>query len=65
MLVLTRLEGERIVIGDSIIITLIEVRGGEKARIGIDAPDNVVILREELLDESDRPVPVKWKGRRR
>lgn len=51
MLVLTRKPGEKIVISGNITITLIEVNGG-KARIGIEAPANVSIMREELLEET-------------
>lgn len=48
MLVLTRKAGERIVIGDDIVITILDVRG-EGIRIGIDAPSTVKIQREEVL----------------
>lgn len=48
MLVLSRKKGERIYIGDDIFITLIEIRG-DKARIGIEAPDNLAIHREEVI----------------
>lgn len=48
MLVLSRKKGERIHIGDDIFITLIEIRG-DKARIGIEAPDNLAIHREEVI----------------
>ena len=52
MLVLSRREGEKIIIGDSIVITV--VRGGtDKVRIGIDAPENVRILRSELEVHDD------------
>ena len=55
MLVLSRREGEKIIIGDSIVVTV--VRGGtDKVRIGIEAPENVLILRGELevYDEGRR-----------
>jgi len=55
MLVLSRGEGERIMIGDDIVLTLIEVRGN-KVRIGIDAPDITEILREEVY-EATQPRP--------
>lgn len=48
MLVLTRKMGERIMIGDGIVITVLQI-GPNKVRIGIDAPAGVTILREELL----------------
>jgi carbon storage regulator len=47
MLVLSRREGERIKLGDSIIITVVGV-SGDKVRVGVEAPSNVVVLREEL-----------------
>jgi len=47
MLVLTRRTGERIVIGNSIVVTVLEMVKN-KVRIGISAPDDIRILREEL-----------------
>ena len=48
MLVLSRKPGEQIVIGDSIVVTVVQVRGGQ-VRIGFEAPDSVSILREEIV----------------
>jgi carbon storage regulator len=48
MLVLTRKAGEKIVIGDNITITVLDVRG-DSIRIGIDAPRGIKIQREEVL----------------
>ena len=47
MLVLSRKEGERIKLGDSIVITVVAV-SGDKVRVGVEAPSNVIVLREEL-----------------
>jgi carbon storage regulator len=47
MLVLSRKEAERIRLGDSIVVTVVRV-SGDKVRLGIDAPPNIVVLREEL-----------------
>ncbi|MEK6590723.1 MAG: carbon storage regulator CsrA [Nitrospinota bacterium] len=47
MLILTRKSGESINIGDSIKITIIEIRG-RQVRVGIDAPPEMVIHREEI-----------------
>ncbi len=47
MLVLSRKVGEKIVIGDNIIVTVEQV-SGSKVRISVDAPNDVLILRGEL-----------------
>ena len=49
MLLLTRLPGQVITIGDDIKITIVRVNGRDKVRVGIDAPKNVKILREEVV----------------
>jgi len=50
MLVLTRRPGESIVVGQNIIITVIEIKGGQ-VRIGIDAPRDVQVHREEIYEQ--------------
>lgn len=50
MLVLTRKAGESIVIGDDVVVTVLEVRGGQ-VRIGIEAPREVTIYRAEVHDQ--------------
>lgn len=50
MLVLTRRPGESIVIGQNVIITVIEIKGGQ-VRIGIDAPREVQVHREEVYEQ--------------
>ena len=52
MLVLTRKPGERIQVGADIVVTVLEAVGN-KVRIGIDAPENVRVLREELFKRPD------------
>ena len=47
MLVLSRRESERIRLGDSIVVTVVRVIG-DKVRLGIEAPADVLVLREEL-----------------
>lgn len=47
MLILTRKIGEGIFLGDDIRISVLEIRG-KQIRIGIEAPTNVVVLREEI-----------------
>ena len=56
MLVLSRKESERIRLGDSIILTIVRV-SGDKVRLGIEAPPDVLVLRDELrpLAESQNP----------
>jgi carbon storage regulator len=50
MLIVTRNKGQRIMIGDDVVVTVLDVRG-KQVRIGIDAPENINILREELLED--------------
>ena len=47
MLVLSRKEAERIRLGKSIVVTVIRV-SGDKVRLGIEAPEDIVVLRDEL-----------------
>ena len=49
MLVLTRRPGERLVIGDDIIVTICGVRG-DQVRLGFTAPDEVTVYRKEIYD---------------
>jgi carbon storage regulator len=55
MLVLSRKQTERIKLGDSIIVTVVRVCG-DKVRLGIEAPPDVVVLRDELTP-NERPKP--------
>lgn len=47
MLVLSRKESQRIRLGESIVITIVKI-SGDKVRVGIEAPNNVLVLRDEL-----------------
>ncbi len=53
MLVLSRKRDERIVIGESIVITVVDVRG-DKVRLGIEAPADVPVHRQEVLEALKR-----------
>ena len=50
MLVLSRKSGESIVIGNDVVITILEVRGGQ-IRIGVDAPRNLAVHRAEIYEQ--------------
>ena len=47
MLVLSRKETQRIRLGDDIVITVVRI-GGDKVRLGIEAPKDMLVLRDEL-----------------
>ena len=47
MLVLSRKERERIRLGDSIVVTVVRL-SGDRVRLGIEAPSDMLVLREEL-----------------
>ncbi|WP_461255472.1 carbon storage regulator CsrA [Treponema sp. R80B11-R83G3] len=49
MLILSRRVDEKVVIGDDIKISIIEIRG-DQVRIGIDAPKKVKVFRQEVYD---------------
>jgi carbon storage regulator len=49
MLILTRKLNEKLVIGDGIIVSVIEVRG-DQVKLGIEAPRTVKVFRQEVFD---------------
>lgn len=53
MLVLSRHRDESIIIGDDIIITVVEIRG-DKVRLGIQAPPDVPVHRKEVYEAIQR-----------
>lgn len=53
MLVLSRTRDEQIVIGDDIVITVVDV-GGDKDKLGIEAPRDVSVHRKEVHDAIQR-----------
>lgn len=48
MLILTRRVGETVVIGEDIVVTVLSIKGNQ-VRIGVQAPKDVAVHREELL----------------
>jgi carbon storage regulator len=50
MLLLNRKKGERLIIGDNIEITVIDVQG-ESVKLGISAPRSVSVYRKEIYDD--------------
>ena len=53
MLVLSRHRDESIMIGDDIVITVVDIRG-DKVRLGIDAPTDIPVHRQEVYDAIQR-----------
>lgn len=53
MLVLSRQRDESIIIGDNIVITVVDIRG-DKVRLGIDAPTEIPVHRQEIYDAIQR-----------
>ena len=56
MLVLTRKPGEKVVLDNNIVVTVIKVEGNQ-VRLGFAAPDQVRIVRAELLETARREAP--------
>jgi carbon storage regulator len=62
MLVLSRRETERIKLGDSIVVTVVKV-AGDRVRLGIEAPADVLVLRGELERHTEEiRIPLKAAG---
>ena len=53
MLVVSRKVGERILIGDKIVVTVVKLGNGG-VRIGIDAPREMAVVREELAEQLEQ-----------
>ena len=53
MLVLSRQRDESIMIGDNIVITIVDIRG-DKVRLGIDAPTEIPVHRQEVYEAIQR-----------
>ena len=57
MLILTRRVGETLIIGDDVFITVLGVKGNQ-VKIGINAPKNVTVNREEIKRKIDAQIEV-------
>ena len=53
MLVLSRQRDESIVIGDKVVVTIVDIRG-DKVRLGIEAPTEIPVHRQEVYDAIQR-----------
>ena len=53
MLVLSRHRDESIMIGDDVVITVVDIRG-DKVRLGIDAPQEIPVHRQEVYEAIKR-----------
>lgn len=58
MLVLTRREGEVLTIGEDIKIVIVQVKG-KQIRLGIEAPEDVFVLREEAKKKTKEKLLLK------
>jgi carbon storage regulator len=56
MLVLSRKQSERIRLGPDIVVTVVRV-AGDKVRLGIEAPSNIIVLRDELREHAKPLTP--------
>ncbi|HTM53371.1 MAG TPA: carbon storage regulator CsrA [Pirellulales bacterium] len=67
MLVLSRQRDESIMIGDNIVVTIVDIRG-DKVRLGINAPTEIPVHRQEIYEaiqrENVRASRVEPKGAR-
>ena len=53
MLVLSRHRDESIMIGDDVVLTIVDIRG-DKVRLGIDAPQDIPVHRQEVYEAIQR-----------
>lgn len=58
MLILTRRVGETLMIGDDVSVTVLGVKGNQ-VRIGVNAPRDVGVHREEIYDRIQNETPIK------
>ena len=53
MLVLSRHRDESIMIGDDVVVTIVDIRG-DKVRLGIEAPTSIPVHRQEVYEAIQR-----------
>jgi carbon storage regulator len=53
MLILTRRVAESLMIGDKVTVTVLDIQGG-RVRIGVSAPRDVIVNREEIIEKARR-----------
>jgi carbon storage regulator len=63
MLVLSRQRDESIIIGDDIVITIVDIRG-DKVRLGIEAPTQIPVHRREVYEAIQREQQAARGGKR-
>lgn len=61
MLILTRRTGETVMIGNDVTLTVLGVKGNQ-VRIGINAPKNIPVHREEIYDRIKRELAEKGES---
>ena len=61
MLILSRSVDQKIIIGEDIVVMVVAIEGN-RVRIGIQAPESVTIVREELIETADNAVTAKFGG---
>jgi carbon storage regulator len=59
MLVLSRKTGQRVLIGDNISVTVVRIAPGV-VRLGIEAPGDLTIIREELKEQAVQSNAADW-----
>lgn len=62
MLVLSRHKDQRIMIGNDIILTIVDIRA-DKVRIGVDAPQNLPVHREEVYNAIKKEIEKGTSGK--